>query len=72
VSSLLLISLNIDTLLGEITLFWRRRKLDEITKGDRWGECLRGDLIMNDGVAEKRKKLAMGVLMWVSLVDRPF
>ena len=36
---LLLVSPNIDILRGGITLLWGRRKFNEITKGERWGNA---------------------------------
>jgi len=36
-SSFLLVSLNIDAVLSELTLHQRRKKLDEMTKGDGLG-----------------------------------
>ena len=57
---LLLVSLNIDILRGGITLLWGRRKFDEITKGERWGGCLRDNLITNKGVAEERIRTRYG------------
>ena len=69
--SFLLISLNMDAILGEITLTQRRNKLDEVTKGD----CLDGvyNEILSRIKAQQgsRSKLGMDVLMWVSHAERP-
>jgi len=39
VSSFLLVSLNIDAILDEITLHQRRKKLDGMTKGEGLGDA---------------------------------
>jgi len=39
ISSFLLVSLNIDAILSELTLHQRRKKLDEMTKGEGLGDA---------------------------------
>ena len=67
VSSFLLISLSIDVILGEVTLYQRRKKLDE--KG--LGGAYVATLSRMKAQQETRSKLAMKVLMWVSDSERP-
>jgi len=71
VSSFLLVSLNIDALLGEITLHKRREKLDEMTKGEGLGDAYAATLSRVMGQQRSRSKLGMEVLMWVSHAERP-
>jgi len=71
VSSFLLVSLNIDALLGEITLHKRRRKLDEMTKGEGLGDAYAATLSRMRAQQRSRSKLGMEVLMWVSHAERP-
>jgi len=44
ISSFLLVSLNIDAVLGEITLHQRRERLDEMTKGKDLGGAYKATL----------------------------
>jgi len=64
VSRLLLISLHLDTLPSAITLHRRRRKFDEITKGEKGlGACLHGNLITNDSSTKEQIETRHGVHM---------
>jgi len=71
VSSFLLVSLNIDTILGEITMYQRRKKLDEMTKGEGLGDAYAATLSRMKAQSKSRSKLGMEVLMWVSHAERP-
>ena len=71
VPSFLLVSLNMDAILGEITLYQRRRKLDEMTKGEGLGEAYGATLSRIMAQRGSRSKLGMDVLMWVSYAERP-
>ena len=71
VSSFLLVSLNIDAILGEITLHRRRKKLDEMTKGRGLGDAYAASLSRMKVQQRSRSKLGMEVLMWVSHAERP-
>ena len=71
VSSFLLVSLNIDAILGELTLHQRRKKLDEMTKGDGLGDAYAATLSRVQTQPRNRSKLGMQVLMWVSHFERP-
>ena len=60
-----------DAILGEITLHQRRRKLDEMTKGEGLGEAYAATLSRMKAQPGSRSKLGMEVLMWVSHAERP-
>ena len=70
-SSFLLVSLNIDAILAEITLHQRRKKLDEMTKGEGLGDAYAATLSRMKAQQSSRSKLGMEVLMWVSHSERP-
>ena len=71
VCSFLLVSLNIDAILGEITLHQRRRKLDEMTKGEGLGDAYAATVSRIKSQRAGKAKLGMEVLMWVSHSERP-
>ena len=70
-SSFLLVALNIDAILGEITLHRRRKKLDEMIKGEGLGDAYAATLSRMKAQSRSRSKLGMEVLMWVSHAERP-
>jgi len=70
-SSFLLVSLNIDAILSELTLHQRRKKLDEMTKGDSLGDAYAATLSRVQTQPRSGSKLGMQVLMWVSHSERP-
>jgi len=49
----------------------RRRKLDEVTKGEGLGDAYTGTLSRIQAQPGSRSKLGMKVLMWVSHAERP-
>ena len=67
----LLVSLNMDAILSEVTLYQRRRKLDEMTKGEGLGEAYAATLSRIKAQPGGKSKLGMEVLMWVSHAERP-
>ena len=71
VSSFLLVSLNIDAILSELTLHQRRKKLGEMIKGDSLGDAYTATLSRVQAQPKNRSKLGMQVLMWVSHSERP-
>jgi len=71
VSSFLLVSINIDAILDEITLHQRRKKLDEMTKGEGLGDAYAATISRIKAQQRSRSKLGMEVLMWVSHAERP-
>jgi len=60
-----------DAVLGEITLYQRRRKLDEMTKGAGLGDAYAATISRIKALQGGRSKLGMDVLMWVSHAERP-
>jgi len=71
VPSFLLVSLNIDAILDEVTPHRRRKKLDEMTKGESLGDAYAATLSRMKAQPRSRAKLGMDVLMWVSHAERP-
>ena len=71
IPSFLLVSLNIDEILGEITLHQRRKKLDEMTKGRGLGDVYAATISRMKAQQRSRSKLGMEVLMWISHSERP-
>ena len=69
--SFLLVSLNIDAILGEVSLHQRRKKLDEMTKGESLRDAYAATLSRMNAQPKSRAKLGMDVLMWVSHAERP-
>jgi len=70
-SSFLLVSLNVDAILGEVTLHQRRKKLDEMTKGEGLGDAYAATISRIKAQQRSRSKFGMEVLMWVSHSERP-
>jgi len=70
VSSFLLVALNIDAILGEITPYQRRKKLDEMTKRKSLGDAYAATLSRMKAQPRSRSKLGMEVLLWVSHAER--
>ena len=70
-SSFLLVSLNIEAILSELTLHQRRKKLDDMTKGDGLGDAYAATLSRVQAQPKSRSKLGMQVLIWVSHSERP-
>jgi len=68
--SFLLISLNMDAILGEITITGRRKKLDEMTKGKGLGDAYTDTLSRIQAQPGSRSNLGMEVLMWASHAER--
>ena len=60
-----------DAILSEFTLTGRRKKLDEMTKGDGLGGAYTETLSRIKKQPGSRSKLGMKVLMWVSHAERP-
>ena len=60
-----------DAILGEMTLRRRRKKLDEMTKGEGLGDAYLVTLSRLKAQQKGRAKLGMEVLMWVSHSERP-
>ena len=67
----LLVSLNIDAILGEVTISARRQKLKEMTQGNHLGDAYATTLDRMKAQKDGRSTLGMGALMWVSNSERP-
>jgi len=67
----LLISLNIDAILGEVTISARREKLKEMTKGNHLGDGYETTLARMGAQKGGGSRLGMEALMWVSNAERP-
>jgi len=71
-SSFVLVSLNIDAILAEITVNQRRKKLDEMTKGGRGlGNAYAATISRIKAQQRSRSKLGMEVLVWILHSERP-
>ena len=69
--SFLLVSRNIDAILGEPTLHQRRTKLDQMIRGEGLGDPYAAIVSRVRAQQGSRSKLGMQVLMWVSYSERP-
>jgi len=69
--SFLLASLSIDAILSELTPYQRRKKLDEMSKGDGLRDAYSATLSRAKAQHSSRSRLGMQVLMWVSHSERP-
>jgi len=67
----LLVSLCIDAILGEVTVSERKRKLEEMTKGNNLGDAYATTLDRVKAQKGSRPRLGMDALMWVSNSERP-
>ena len=67
----LLVSLNIDAILREVTISARRQKLKEMTKGNHLGDAYATTLDRMKVQKDGRSTLRMEALMWVSNSERP-
>ena len=71
IPSFLLVSLNIDAILAEVTLYQRKKKLDEMTKGKGLGDAYAATISRMKAQQRSRAKLGIEVLMWISHSERP-
>jgi len=71
ISSFLLISLNMDAILGEITIHQRRKRLREMIEGEGQRDAYAVTISRVKAQQGSRSKLGMDVLMWVSHAKRP-
>ena len=67
----LLISLNIDAILGEMTIRERRKKLEEMTRGNGLRDAYTTTLIRLKAQKGNKSILGLRVLMWVLYSERP-
>jgi len=67
----LLVSLNIDAILGEVTIRQRRKKLKEMTQGGGLSDAYTATLARLKAQKGNKSALGMKVLMWVMYSERP-
>ena len=67
----LLISLNIDAILGGVTIAERRKKLEEMTRGNGLSDAYTATLTRLRAQAGTKSVLGLKVLMWVLNSQRP-
>jgi len=67
----LLVSLNIDAILGEVTIRQRRKKLSKITQGGGLSDAYTATLERLKAQKGDKSALGMKVLMWVMYSERP-
>ena len=67
----LLVSLNIEAILGEVTIGQRRKKLQEMTRGDGLGDAYTATVTRLKGQKGNKSILGLKVLMWVLYSERP-
>ena len=71
VTRFLLVSLNIDAILGEVTIYKRRKRLEEMKKGQGLGDAYTATLARIKSQNESKSRLGMEALMWISHSERP-
>ena len=70
-SRFLLVSLNIDAILQEITIHRRRQKLNAMTDGLGLGDAYSATLGRVKGQGGEKARLGMATLMWISHAEEP-
>ena len=60
-----------DCILGEVTIHGRRKKLEEMTLGNRLGDAYTATLMRPKAQKGYKSVLALKVLMWVLYSERP-
>ena len=71
VARFLLVSLNIDAILGEVTIYKRRKRLEEMTKGKGLGDAYTATLTRIKSQNGSKSRLGMEALMWISHSEKP-
>ena len=67
----ILVSLNINAVLGEVTIHARRKKLDEMVQGNGLRSAYSATLKRIQAQEGSRSRLGMEVLMWLSHSEQP-
>ena len=67
----LLVSLNIEAILGEVTIGLRRKKLEEMARGDGLPDAYAATLSRMKGQKGNKSVLGLKVLKWVLYSERP-
>ena len=71
VTRFLHVSLNIDAILEEVTIYKRRKRLEEMTKGQGLGDAYTATLTRIKSQNGSKSRLGMETLMWISHSERP-
>ena len=71
VARFLLVKLNIDAILGEVTIYRRRKRLVDMTKGKGLGEAYAATINRIRSQDESKSRLGTEALMWISHSERP-
>ena len=71
VTRFLLVSLNIEAILEEVTIYKRRRRLEEMTAGQGLGDAYTATLTRIKSQNGSKSRLGMEALMWISHSERP-
>ena len=71
VARFLLVSLNIEAILEEVTIYKRRKRLEEMTKGQELGDAYTATLTRIKSQNGSKSRLGMEALMWISHSQRP-
>ena len=67
----LLVSLNIEAILGEVTIGQRRKKLEEMARGNGLSDAYTATITRLKAQKGNKPALGLKVLMWVSYSQRP-
>ena len=70
-SRFLLVSLNVDAILQEVTIHCRRQKLNAMTDGLGLGDAYGATLDRVKGQGGEKARLGIATLMWISHAERP-
>ena len=66
-----MVSLNIEAILEEVTIYKRRKRLEEMTKGQGLGDAYTATLTRIKSLNGSKSRLGMETLMWISHSERP-
>ena len=67
----LLVSLNVDAILGEVTISQRRKKLENMARGSALSDAYSTSLARLNAQKGNKSVLGLKVLMWVLYAERP-
>ena len=71
VTRFLLVSLNIEAILEEVTIYKRRKRLEEMVTGQGLGDAYTATLTRIKSLNGSKSRLGMEALMWISHSERP-
>src|SRR5437588_12542522 len=67
----LLVSISMDTILGEVTIRQRRKKLEQVTRGNGLSDAYTATLARLKAQKGNKSILGLNVLKWVLYSERP-